>query len=512
MEYPLRRPEQYVTEENGMTMIVTGKTRKARLLGLACCAAVLAVLALLAGCNGTESATGTATASDSRPETGTAPESEPTTVPATDTDPGTETVTATEPETEAETEPETVYDISKPEFRPELSASYCNVRDYGATGDGQTDDTDAVSRCLREAFKKSGVAYFPAGTYRITQTLILPADDSRVLRVIGATGAVLLGDEGLDGTVLQVNMKYNFFLYNLDITHKGRGSCVDALFIQAKWCRFTGSAASGGADVAVFHGSNCRFTECSFDVNDPNVYALSYVKTQDEISINNHVVDNVFRGIGKGVLVGNGGTVGDGRCEGLKINGNYFYNTGAEQVRVAEILHVSIAHNTLYGCTGSAIVLTQRGSGADGVYINDNRIRVGDGALACITTVEDTGSYISSVNINNNTLSGGQYGLYDPLGIIRAHVRENRISGQSEAGIFLEQSVNSGPYFFFDNIVTEAEGVDCFRIPGRGSIAFARNVVNGTSTVSPPLRRRFEKGCVTEKGDNLTRLAMAEQV
>ena len=58
MEYPLRRPEQYVTEENGMTMIVTGKTRKARLLGLACCAAVLAVLALLAGCNGTESATG----------------------------------------------------------------------------------------------------------------------------------------------------------------------------------------------------------------------------------------------------------------------------------------------------------------------------------------------------------------------------------------------------------------------------------------------------------------------
>lgn len=70
MEYPFRRPEQYVTEENGMTMIVTGKTRKARLLGLACCAAVLAVLALLAGCNGTESATGTATASDSRPETG----------------------------------------------------------------------------------------------------------------------------------------------------------------------------------------------------------------------------------------------------------------------------------------------------------------------------------------------------------------------------------------------------------------------------------------------------------
>ena len=114
--------------------------------------------------------------------------------------------------------------------------------------------------------------------------------------------------------------------------------------------------------------------------------------------------------------------------------------------------------------------------------------------------------------INHITLTGGQSGLYDPLGIIRAHVRENRISGQSEAGIFLEQSVNSGPYFFFDNIVTEAEGVDCFRIPGRGSIAFARNVVNGTSTVSPPLRRRFEKGCVTEKVENLTRLAMAEQV
>ena len=48
-----------------------------------------------------------------------------------------------------------------------VSSSYVNVKDFGAVGNGTTDDTPAV----RNALNGGGTIYFPAGTYRITSTL-----------------------------------------------------------------------------------------------------------------------------------------------------------------------------------------------------------------------------------------------------------------------------------------------------------------------------------------------------
>lgn len=43
------------------------------------------------------------------------------------------------------------------------------VKDYGAKGDGVTDDTAAIKACI----KNESLIYFPAGTYRVTETLTL---------------------------------------------------------------------------------------------------------------------------------------------------------------------------------------------------------------------------------------------------------------------------------------------------------------------------------------------------
>jgi len=49
-----------------------------------------------------------------------------------------------------------------------------NVRDFGATGRGDTDDTPAVQQALAQAGEKGGVVFFPRGRYQITETLTVP--------------------------------------------------------------------------------------------------------------------------------------------------------------------------------------------------------------------------------------------------------------------------------------------------------------------------------------------------
>lgn len=55
-----------------------------------------------------------------------------------------------------------------------------SVKDFGAVGDGETDDTDAINRALYELFcRESNVEvrrslFFPAGTYKVSETIKVP--------------------------------------------------------------------------------------------------------------------------------------------------------------------------------------------------------------------------------------------------------------------------------------------------------------------------------------------------
>ena len=46
-----------------------------------------------------------------------------------------------------------------------------NVKDYGAKGDGTTDDTEAFQKAALAAAAKGGVIYVPHGTYKVTETI-----------------------------------------------------------------------------------------------------------------------------------------------------------------------------------------------------------------------------------------------------------------------------------------------------------------------------------------------------
>ena len=54
------------------------------------------------------------------------------------------------------------------------NSSVFNVKDFGAVGDGQTPDSDAIQKALDAAGKVQGTAYFPAGNYRCHDLNVSP--------------------------------------------------------------------------------------------------------------------------------------------------------------------------------------------------------------------------------------------------------------------------------------------------------------------------------------------------
>ena len=57
-----------------------------------------------------------------------------------------------------------------------------NLADFGAAGNGQADDTAALRNAVSAVLEAGGgTVYLPAGTYRLTDTLMLTGDDSALL-------------------------------------------------------------------------------------------------------------------------------------------------------------------------------------------------------------------------------------------------------------------------------------------------------------------------------------------
>jgi hypothetical protein len=121
-------------------------------------------------------------------------------------------------------------------------ASWANVKTtYGAKGDGVTDDTAAIQNALNALGPNNPTLYFPAGTYRITQTLTLAGQ--QYVNVIGQdpsnTTIIWAGSSG--GTMLYLNG--NTYSRFDRLTFNGQGNAGVA--IDSSWDGVSNYADSG---------------------------------------------------------------------------------------------------------------------------------------------------------------------------------------------------------------------------------------------------------------------------
>ena len=268
---------------------------------------------------------------------------------------------------------------------------FATVTDFGATGDGVTDDTEAINRALFQLYCREvnpqirRSLFFPAGVYRVTETIFIP------------TFATLYG-EGINGSIIQldnigddstlnafvartadslqqygVNIGGNGATPPTDITITNMGfrnldPTTDVFLVQdATNCRFQSVGFYGpleqadlvneNADTAgvrfasavtlitgqiVF--DNCEFSGTTFGTNT----ATNLGGTDQEVAgvtVQNSYFNLLYQGVVLGTV-----TAVNGGASGFRVVGNKFDNIYADGVVFGSTVSLNAtAHNTFYG-------------------------------------------------------------------------------------------------------------------------------------------------------------------
>jgi len=225
-----------------------------------------------------------------------------------------------------------------------IDGSALNVRDYGAVGDGSTNDTVAIQAAL-DALSSGQTLYFPDGTYVVhapsTATeldynnyadglnnhiaLELKSNISNVnLRGENATlklvSTNLAGDlswiMGNKSTTTVANLKIEGLTFDVDKT--GNVSAEDARGLlvigcsnlKVTNCKFYSSSAKGGYSMSTYNCDGVDITNNLF-TNISGGYQSIYTN-------NTNITGNSFRGFNEAIDF-------DKACIGAVVSGNIFY-------------------------------------------------------------------------------------------------------------------------------------------------------------------------------------------
>lgn len=141
---------------------------------------------------------------------------------------------------------------------------FVSVKDFGAVGDGVADDTVAIQEAITAMgqirnLTRGGTVYFPAGTYKITDTLFVLFDN---ITLVGDSngGSIITADNTFTGSgssVVETMIQVNAF----PATNALNRINIRDLFLSAT--QLTGTRGTGGGNNAVkclLHMNNTYFS------------------------------------------------------------------------------------------------------------------------------------------------------------------------------------------------------------------------------------------------------------
>ena len=286
--------------------------------------------------------------------------------------------------------------------------NFASVLDFGATGDGVTDDTDAINRALFQLFCRQTNTtirrslYFPGGTYRITNSIKVPpfaklwgdGPDSAILEMDVSSDSsygsyVLQTADSLQQT--GVNIGSNSATPPRDIVITGMSFTslepIDLILIDRAEgvsisnCNFKGSLSSAPAnaseDIAGLRFDSTAANTCKqIEINNCKFSFLSYGLNTDENIQGVTIQNSQFNTIYQGILLGTG-TPDNGGPEGVRIVQNLFDEIAKQGISIGAVAFNVSAYNIFldvgndYLGAGNAASPIVEINGDDNVSIGD---------------------------------------------------------------------------------------------------------------------------------------------
>lgn len=335
---------------------------------------------------------------------------------------------------------------------------FASVKDFGAVGDGVTDDTVAINRAFSELFARESNTevrrslFFPAGVYIVTDTVKIPSyakvygdgKRSSIIRQTTVTPGVALADSkqqispniGNNGATIPSFIEVN----DISFENTQAGTVLEIASSQNCVFRRTGLVGSlstapstvGTGETTVLISStavnqtkNIVFEQC--DISN-NVFGVVADNDMQGILFNGCYFHTLFKGAKLGENTSGTGASVDGP-KGVKITNGFFdsiYNTGIHVYNISGVVsaynYFADVGNSLNG-TGNPAADTVIFAGDGNASINDifdrtdaddatnPRVDVGDKSVYVVNSAD--GVYYGyhkaesgkAVTLNDNTSS-----------------------------------------------------------------------------------------------------------
>lgn len=305
-------------------------------------------------------------------------------------------------------------------------AQYVSVKDFGAVGDGVTNDTAAIQAAINASQTTKNAIYIPAGTYVVTSELLV---NYTGLSIFGdGPEATILAARGNFGQILRLGSSAAEILIS-GVAFWQTGTTTKCVFIDRgltcsfQYCGFRGDAA---VSLVLAQGDITRVTSCKFDCNGASTLGIEFDGHNQNCEIGSNTR---FGGVGLGLFV-NQSSGALPRVEGLKITSCFFINTGIYNVRIGNSLLTTLAGCALDQAGSFGLILE---NGAESVIVDGNWIGMQPISSGFCIRIEANGG--GNHIISNNQLFGG-YGCIQVLASASARVTRLTI----DSNMFLRAS------------------------------------------------------------------------
>lgn len=303
-----------------------------------------------------------------------------------------------------------------------ITGAPVNVLDFGATGNGSTDDTSAIQSALDYIATNGGVLVFPHAIYKITSMLSLTYNAGIYWKILGYKSTINVASGSAIQAALRTQIVGNPSLYRTHVE-------IEGLTIKGNNLAYTGILidvdSSGNSQLATT--KDVYIENCNVGMDVVGCMESTFYNT----TLYNNTINLRLRS------VPSGGSIAGGA------NQNSFYGLQMTNGSVGLLIQnnepsLLLSENQFYG------FLSQGMTNADVILIDAQDILIDGGHFESAIS---TGTFTLNIGVfgaaNNITANKNNASVYSSQLILNAVTQPNRIVGYTTSAIISGRSTSN---------------------------------------------------------------------